>query len=126
MALKLLLKLEIAALHWQPRTVHLKAEECSYPGDHSTRLGLDLILGDAVAKEPALEITVGPVELADYRRWAETLEGQQLVQQTFRLVMPYDQAYTIAWLVGDRTCAPRLGTEIDNAVLGINSHLGWH
>ena len=126
LALKLLLKLEIEAMHWRPRTIHLKAAECSYLGDQSTRLGLDLILGDAVAEEPALEITVGPVGLSNYRHWAETLEGQHLVQQTFRLMMPYDQAYTIAWLVGDRTCAPRLGTEKDNAILGINSHLGWN
>jgi predicted component of type VI protein secretion system len=98
-------------------------EDRSLLGRRAGRLGVDLILGNGIDDEAALEITLGPVSLADYRRH-RTEEGGRRIQQVLRLVSPYHWVYDLKWLVGDAACGPRLGSEIENAVLGVNSHLG--
>jgi hypothetical protein len=40
--------------------------------------------------------------------------------------MPFHWAYEVEWLVRDNNRALRLGIETENAVLGVNSHLGMH
>ena len=84
---------------------------------------MDLIVGDGIDDEAALQITLRAETLAEYRRH-RTEEGRHRIEQVMRLVAPYHWVYEIEWLVGDANRAPRLGIEIENAVLGVNSHLG--
>lgn len=123
LAMRLLLDLEVAAINWRPRRTFLAAEDQSRLGDRASRLGVDLIVGEGVDDEAALEITLGTVPLATYRRF-QTEEGQRRINQTMRLVTPYHWINSVRWLVGDSSRAPRLGDESENAVLGVNSHLG--
>lgn len=123
LALRLLLDLEVSAIHWRPRRTMMAEEERSLLGERAGRLGVDLILGDGLDDEASLEITLGPISLAEYRRH-QTEEGQQRINQVMRFVAPYHWICEIKWLVGDANRAPRLGVEIENAVLGVNSHLG--
>jgi hypothetical protein len=46
------------------------------------------------------------------------------MQQVLHLVLPYHLEYVVRWLVGNTRRAPRLGIDQENAVLGINAHLG--
>lgn len=123
LALRLLLDLEIAAICWRPRRTLLAAADCSLLGGQGSRLGVDVILGDGLDDEAALEITLGPMTLETYRSF-QSGEGKQRLEQTLRLVAPYHWDYETNWLVGDVNRAPRLGKELENAVLGVNSHLG--
>jgi len=123
LAMRLLLDLEIAAIHWRPRRTLLPEADQSRLGARMSRLGVDLIAGDGVDDEAAMEIRLGPVSLETYRRH-QTEDGLQRIARVMRLVAPYHWVYELDWLVGDVTRAPRLGSEIENAVLGVNSHLG--
>lgn len=123
LALRLLLGLEVSAINWCPRRTMMAAEDRSLLGERAGRLGVDLILGDGVDDEASMEITLGPISLAEYWRH-QTEEGQYRLNQVMRLVAPYHWVYELKWLVGDSSRAPRLGVEIENAVLGVNSHLG--
>jgi len=123
LALRLLVDLEVSGINWKPRRTVMAEEDRSLLGERAGRLGVDLILGDGVDDEAAMEITLGPVSLAEYRRH-QTGEGRHRIGQVMRLVTPYHWVYEVKWLVGDTTRAPRLGVEVENAVLGVNSHLG--
>jgi predicted component of type VI protein secretion system len=123
LALKLLLELDVVALHWRQRRTPLLPAELSRLGERASRLDVDLIVGGGLADEAALEITVGPVSLPRYCQH-QTAEGQHRLQQVLHLVLPYHLEYAVRWLVGNSQRAPRLGIDQENAVLGINSHLG--
>lgn len=123
LAMRLLLGLEIHSIEWRPRRTTMAREDRSLLGRRAGRLGVDLILGDGVADEAALQITFGPVSLVDFRRH-RTRDGEQRIEQVMRLVSPYHWVYDLKWLVGDAARGPRLGVELQNAVLGVNSHLG--
>ena len=84
---------------------------------------MDLIVGDGIDDEALMEITLRAETLEKFRRH-QTNEGQKRINQVMRLVAPYHWIYRFKWLIGDINRAPRLGTEIENAVLGVNSHLG--
>lgn len=123
LALRLLLDLEIANICWLPRYTPLAKADYSLLGSQASQLGVDLIIGDGIDDEAALEITLGPTTLETYR-YFQNDEGKRRLDQTLRLVAPYHWDYEPKWLVGDVNRAPRLGSEADNAVLGVNSHLG--
>ena len=123
LALRVLLGIEVDSLNWHPRRTMLPEDDRSTLSLRASRLGVDLILGDGIDDEAAMEITLGPVSLAEYRHF-QTDDGQQRLNQVMRLVAPYHWAYEIKWLVGDAERAPRLGYELENAVLGVNTHLG--
>lgn len=123
LALRLLLDLEIAGLVWRPRHTLLDEADRSLLGARASRLGVNLIIGDGLDDEAALEIMLGPVSLAEYRQY-QIEAGQRQLSQVLRLVAPYHWVYEVQWLVGDVQRAPRLGNEVENAVLGVNSHLG--
>lgn len=122
LTLKVLLDLEMASLDWRPRQTLLANNELSRFGERASRLGIDLIVGDGVEDEAMMEITLGPVSLPTYQEHQE--EGERRIHRVLRLVLPYHLAYSVRWLVGDRESAPRLGNRMENAVLGVNSHLG--
>lgn len=123
LALRLLAEVEVRAIAWRARQTLWPPGEQSRLGERTSQLGVDLIVGDGVDDEAALEITLGPLTLEEYA-WQQSLAGQQLLQQVLRLVLPYHWDCEVNWLVGDVTCAPRLGVAAENAVLGVNSHLG--
>jgi hypothetical protein len=123
LAMRMLLDLEIASIAWRPRRTLMDASDRSLLGEGMSRLGVDLILGDGIDDEALMEITLRAETLEKFRRH-QTDEMQKRINQVMRLVAPYHWVYRFKWLVGDLNRAPRLGMEIENAVLGVNSHLG--
>lgn len=124
LAARLLLELDIAALRWRLRFTLLAAKEQSLLGAQSSSLGVDLIMGEGLEDEVALELTFGPVGLDTYYLYQSDV-GQQYIHQVLRLVLPFHLIYDVQWLVKDSNRAPRLGNAADNAVLGVNSHMGF-
>ncbi len=123
LAMRLLLDLEIAQIAWRPRRTMMDPSERSSLGAEMSRLGVDMIVGDGIDDESLMEITLRAETLEKFRR-CQTDEAQKLINQVMRLVAPYHWVYRFNWLTGDADRAPRLGIEIENAVLGVNSHLG--
>jgi type VI secretion system (T6SS) VasB/ImpH family protein len=124
LSLRMLLDLEISSISWQPRRTLMDPSDRSSLGARASRLGVDLIVGDGIDDEALMEITLR-AETLDKYRLHQTDEGQRRIDQVMRLVAPYHWVYRFKWLIGDVDRAPRLGIEIENAVLGINSHLGY-
>jgi hypothetical protein len=123
LAMRMLLDLEIASIAWRPRRTLMDLSDRSLLGSRYSRLGVDLIAGDGIDDEALMEITLRAETLEKFRRY-QTEENQKLINQVMRLVAPYHWVYRFEWLTGDVSRAPRLGVEIENAVLGVNSHLG--
>jgi predicted component of type VI protein secretion system len=123
LAMRMLLDLEIASIAWRPRRTMMDASDRSLLGSRDSRLGVDMIVGDGIDDEALMEITLRAETLEKFRRH-QTGEGQKRIDQVMRLVAPYHWVYRFNWLIGDVDRAPRLGIDIDNAVLGVNSHLG--
>jgi hypothetical protein len=123
LAMRILPGLEIASIAWRPRRTLMDASDRSLLGSRDSRLGVDLIVGDGIDDEALMEITLRAETLEKFRRH-QTDEGRKLINQVMRLVAPYHWVYRFKWLIGDVSRAPRLGVEIENAVLGVNSHLG--
>jgi predicted component of type VI protein secretion system len=123
LSMRMLLDLEIASIAWRPRRTLMDASDRSLLGSRDSRLGVDLIVGDGIDDEALMEITLRAETLEKFRRH-QTDEGQKRINRVMRLVTPYHWVYRFKWLIGDVDLAPRLGIEIENAVLGVNSHLG--
>jgi hypothetical protein len=123
LSMRLLLDLEIASISWRPRRTLMDVSDRSLLGSRDSRLGVDLIVGDGIDDEALMEITLRAETLEKFRRH-QTDEGQKRINRVMRLVAPYHWVYRFKWLIGDINRAPRLGIEIENAVLGVNSHLG--
>jgi Type VI secretion, TssG len=123
LSMRMLLDLEIASIAWRPRRTLMDESDRSQLGARASRLGVDMIVGDGIDDEALMEITLRAETLEKFRRH-QTGEGQKRIDQVMRLVAPYHWVYRFKWLIGDVDRAPRLGIEIDNAVLGLNSHLG--
>lgn len=123
LAMRMLLDLEIASISWRPRRTLMDASDRSLLGSRDSRLGVDLIVGDGIDDEALMEIALRAETLEKSRRH-QTDEGRKRIDQVMRLVAPYHWVYRFKWLIGDTGRAPRLGLEIENAVLGVNSHLG--
>jgi hypothetical protein len=123
LGVKLLLGLEIIRFEWRQQRTLLTRETQTQVGWSASRLGIDLVIGQGVEDETILKITLGPLSLAEYRRH-QTQELKHRLQQVFYLVLPCHLAWSVHWLVGSPEFAPRLATEEENTVLGINMHLG--
>jgi Type VI secretion, TssG len=123
LSMRMLLDLEIASISWRPRRTLMDASDRSLLGSRDSRLGVDLIVGDGIDDEALMEITLRAETLEKFRRH-QTGEGQKRINQVMRLVAPYHWVCRFKWLIGDIDRAPRIGVEIENAVLGVNSHLG--
>jgi hypothetical protein len=123
LVLKILLDLDVATIHRRARRTRLSPDALSRFGAHASRLGIDLIVGDGLEDEAALDITLEPVSLPVYLQH-QTAEGRHRVQQVLQLVLPYHLDAAVRWVVGNTSRAPRLGIAQENSVLGINTHLG--
>ncbi|MGI4758518.1 MAG: type VI secretion system baseplate subunit TssG [Janthinobacterium lividum] len=119
-----LLALPVGGFGYTPSFARLPDEALSGLGARASRLGVDLILGDAVEQPATLEIEIGPVTLDRYEHFTETAEGARLLRQTLEMVMPVATQYRVRWSVLDRNHAPRLGVREGNSRLGINTHMG--
>lgn len=101
------------------------ADQRTRLGSQNGRLGVDALIGDGITSWTTVEIDLGPVDLATYRRLSRpdlTRERQAL----YRLVLPahLNRDVRERWIVGDRQQAAVLGDKSNEAALGINSYLG--
>lgn len=94
-------------------------------GVQNGRLGIDALIGDGIPSHVAVEVSIGPVELAT---WA-THRSPALVRERralYQLVLPAHlrREVTERWVVGDRSHATRLDAGQRDFALGVNSYLG--
>ncbi len=122
--LDVLLGLPVHTFSYHPTSAALPSSALSKLGSRASRLGVDLLVGDAVEDLARLEIEVGPVPLAVYEYFAETETGASLLRRVLELIMPISTAYEIHWSVGNCTEPPRLGIPAQNSRLGINTYMG--
>lgn len=120
---QLLLQLPVKEIRYFPAQRFLPEEELSLLGSRLCRLGVDCILGDEVEDLSGVWVVAGPIPLADYYEFQQP-EKKRLVTSVLKLCMSGQRKYWLSWLVADPEKAPRLGIEVENARLGINSHLG--
>jgi hypothetical protein len=123
LGLKLLADLDIARFEWAWQRTALSTDGLTRMGEAATRLGVDFVVGQTLEDESVLKIVFGPMRVADYRRY-QTKEMQRRIGLIFDLVFPCHLIRHVDWLVGNPDFKPRLATDEDNAVLGINMHLG--
>jgi hypothetical protein len=123
LGVKLLLGLDILRMQWSVQRTAIADEARTQIGDASTRLGVDFIVGQTLEDEAVLKIVCGPVTLAEYRRH-QSEEMKRRLELLFDLVLPCHVVRVVDWVVGKPEFSPRLASDEDNAVLGINMHLG--
>lgn len=119
-----LLGLPVQSFTYQPCFHTLPEGALSNLGARASRLGVDLLVGDAIEDLASLEIEIGPVALDVYERFSEQPEGVALLHQTLDLLLPLSTSYAVRWSVLDKSRAPRLGERDGNSRLGISSHMG--
>lgn len=120
---QLLLQLPVREIRYSPTFRFLPEEEYSLLGNRFGRLGVDYILGDEVEDLAGTWLVIGPISLADYYKYQQT-EKKRLVTAVLDLCTSCQRTCWVSWLVEDQAKAPRLGFEVENARLGVNSHLG--
>jgi hypothetical protein len=120
---QLLLGLPVKQIRQVQSVRFLSREEYSLLGTKFCRLGVDYIVGEQVEDLAGTWLTAGPISLADYYTFQKP-EKKQLVTGVLDLCVSCLRNCWISWLVLDPDKAPRLGLEIENSRLGINSHLG--
>lgn len=123
LALKLIFGLPLAEVRRRAAFNCFAEEDLSLLGFRSSRLGVDLIVGDGMDDLAQWILVIGPVPLAAYYEFHEEASRRRL-EAIFDLCVPCDQKYRVSWLVLDRDRAPRLGMAEENSRLGINTHLG--
>lgn len=122
-ALHSMLGLPLEAMRRSARRRYLDEDDLSLVGQRYSRLGVDAVVGDAVEDLAQITLVLGPVSLETYFRFQDP-EQRYLLDAVLYLIAPLHQRYTLAWSVEDRGKAPRLGIEMRNSRLGLNSHLG--
>ena len=123
-ALRTLLGLPVEGFSYYRTLAVLPESTLSQLGARASRLGVDLLLGDAIEDLATAEIEIGPVPLTTYEHFAETRHGADLLHRVLELLMPLSTAYDVRWSVEDRTQPPRLGIAAANSRLGLNTHMG--
>jgi hypothetical protein len=123
LGIKLLLSLDIVRIEWGLQHTRLSNAARTRIGDASTRLGVDFVVGRQVEDEAVLKIVFGPVTLPEYRRH-QTDEMKRRLGMVFDIVLPCHLIRIVEWVVGNPEYRPRLATDEENAVVGINMHLG--
>ncbi len=121
--LSFLLELPLQEIRRMPAFQTIPAEACSRAGVNFSRLGVDAILGARVEDLARLTLRVGPVELRTYYDFGAE-EKRKLMEAVLDLVAPCYQRRRLQWVVLDPSKPPRLGDEVQNGRLGINSYLG--
>jgi Type VI secretion, TssG len=123
LGLKVLLGLDICRLQRKWRRTALAEDALTQIGETSARLGVDFIVGQTLEDEAVLEIFLGPVTLAEYRRH-QSRDMKWLLESVLNLVLPCHVVRVVEWVVGNPEFRPRLAGDEENTVLGINMHLG--
>jgi Type VI secretion, TssG/PASTA domain len=123
LVLQVLFQIPIENLTYQRSLAMLHREKTTLFGERASRLGVDMVLGDAVEDLAHLRITLGPVSLATYEAFAEGERGR-LLRRALDYLIPAFQDYEIAWTVEDAGRCPQLGVRERNSRLGVNTHLG--
>ncbi len=118
------LGLPVQQFRYLPQWTTLPDTSLSMLGSRASRLGVDMLVGDAVENLATLEIELGPVPLATYEYFTETKAGPALLRQTMEMVLPASTDFTVRWVVLDQTRAPRLGMRESNSRLGVNTYMG--
>jgi len=116
-------EIAVSAIHQNKSYRFLDKDQQSSVGVRYCRLGRDFVTGDRLQDWNSITVRLGPVTLDRYE-WFNALEGKRLTDLTAALCMGAYQSYSIEWLVGDTTRAPRLGQPVENSRLGLNFHLG--
>jgi hypothetical protein len=122
-ALHLLLDLPLEKITRHSQFRHMEKEELSLVAERFGRVGVDLIVGDRVEDLAVLKVWLGPVSLETYYAFQKD-DKKALLDAVMYLICPCHQRYRVAWSVQDRAKPPRLGIEVDNGRLGVNTHLG--
>ncbi len=122
--LQTVLGLPVQRFRYRPNWVHLPDTLCSGLGRRSSRLGVDLLLGDRLEEPASLEIELGPVSIDRYEYFAEDPEGQALLRRLLEWIIPVSTKTEVRWSVLDRSRPPQLGFREGNSRLGINTHMG--
>lgn len=123
LALDVVLQLPLSGMRPLQAYRYLEEDDLSLLGTRANRLSLDYILSDRFEDAGSFELIIGPVDLESYYEFKEP-EGNALLQQTLRLVMPSYSRWSVSWVVADPTQYPRLGIARQNSLLGLNSYLG--
>lgn len=123
LVLDVLFGLPVADFSYRRATTPLPEELLTKLGTPGSRLGVSMILGDRMEDLAALAITLGPLTLAQYERFAEGAE-RQLLRRALEFLIPVSVEYLLCWQVLDARQAPRLGLADRNSRLGVNCHLG--
>lgn len=123
LALNLLLKLPLQEIVYKPSVRYQKEEHLSLLGKSSSRLSVDCIVGDQLEDTAKPMLVLGPVSLNTYYSFQRPA-GSQLLHLTLNLVMTCYERYSVSWVVLDSSQPPRLGIEVKNSRLGVNSYLG--
>ena len=122
--LQTVLGLPVQTFRSRPNWSNLPDSLCSGLGRRSSRLGVDLVLGDQREEPALLEIELGPVPIEQYEFFAETAEGGRLLRQLLEWIVPVSTHTLVRWSVLDRSRPPQLGVREGNSRLGINTHMG--
>ena len=122
--LRTVLGLPVERFRYRQNWSALPGTMCSGLGQRSSRLGVDLLLGDTVEDPALLEISLGPVSLERYEFFAEGAEGRQMLRRLLEWLVPVSTKTDLRWSVLDRNRAPQLGSREGNSRLGINTHMG--
>ena len=122
--LGVLLGLPVKGFRYRPVLAPMPEWAVSRLASRSSRLGVDLLLGDRAEDLAVTVIEIGPVSLEAYERFVETAEGAVLLRRVLELLMPLSARHEVHWSVQDPSRPPRLGSPLQNARLGINSHMG--
>lgn len=120
---QMLLGVEVKEVRYFPSSRVLMEEEYSLLGAGFCRLGVDYVVGTEVDDLAGTALTVGPISLGNYYAFQRP-EMKRRVSTLLDLCVSCQSKCWISWLVEDPAKAPRLGVEIENSRLGINSHLG--
>jgi hypothetical protein len=121
--LQLLLGLPLKEIRRSPAFRRLKDQDCTRLGEQHCRLGVESIVGDRKEDLAKLTLIVGPVTLKTYYEFVES-DKRELLDAVLGLVTNCYQEHIVSWVVDDPRTAPRLDHALQNAILGINSHLG--
>jgi hypothetical protein len=123
LALGVLFHVPIASLRYAESMAAISGDKTSLLGRRASRLGVDVVVGDAMEDLAHLRIVLGPVSLETYEAFAEGEQGRLLLR-AFDYLLPAFQDFEIEWAVEDARRCPQLGIAERNSRLGINTHMG--
>lgn len=122
LALDLLLHLPLQEVRFHSNFQRIHEDEQTRLATHSSRLGIDCVLGRNVEDLDLAEMVLGPVDLRTYYKFHEK-RMEDLLNRSLRLVLPCYSSYSLFWIVDGADHAPRLLKENMGLHLGINSYL---